>query len=75
MTSLPTRLPSSTPASVATDADRKQARIDRALTIWALLVSSVVYGSLIVGSFEGLTTWADETLGWHGWQKYVRASA
>lgn len=52
-------------------ADRAQARRDRWLFAAGFLFAAVVYVALILGSFEGLTSWARDTLGWDDWRQYI----
>jgi hypothetical protein len=42
---------------------------DRFLFGAALLGGATVYGAFVIGSYEGLTAFANEVLAWHGWKE------
>lgn len=46
-------------------------RTDRWIFRAAFIFGAVVYGALILGSFEGLTGFARDILHWTGWQQYL----
>lgn len=51
--------------------NRAQQRRDRALFIAAFGAATIVYATVIAGSFTNLAEWAGATLNWTGWERYI----